>query len=125
QRDHKREPSRMRIVDAHTRDAISLLIPVRDIKIQAVVRAVPAQELVETGYRRRPIDVIVSIDQYLLFHRNGPHDAVHRFPHVLHQPGIVHIAKPWTEKTLSLFESFDTSLDQYPAKGLVDPEGGL
>ena len=86
------------VLNASERDTVALIVTIRDIIIQ--VRRIRAQILIDQRHSRRPIHVVVSINQYPFFVAQCLIQPLDRLLHVGHQKRIVQITEARPEESL-------------------------
>ena len=104
------------------RKAIALVITVGNIEVDFL--GISPQERIYERHRRRAVDIVVAVNQYLFLGGDGLADSFHRSIHILHQEGIVEIVKAGTEEGTRLLEGFYTPLDKQFGQDTVNAEFG-
>ena len=102
-------------IDALVGDAVAFVVAVGDVEID--LRSVTAEERIHQGDGRRPVDVIVAVDEDLLLRGDGPADPLHGYVHVLHQ-----VLEAGAEEGTRLLERLDTAGHEQVRENPVDAQ---
>ena len=100
--DDEGEAHLRRPVDALGRHAVSFIVPVRNVEVN--VNRNLAQEGIDQRNGRSAVNIIVSVDEYLLSGGNRLRDAFHGLVHVLHQERVVQEFQARPEEETGLLE---------------------
>ena len=94
--------------------AISLIVAIRDVIVD--VRIELLNKLIDQGYSRGAIYVVVAVNQDTFFSSHGPIQTIDRYVHVFHQERVMKVRQLRSEEFLRCSCSLNPTLGQQPAQ---------
>ena len=109
-------------VYAFVREAVTLVIAVRNIKVGAFGKAM--DEGVHKRHGRGAVHIVIPVDQNLFSLYDGPVKAFNRLVHIGHQERVVEVFQARAEEAAGLLEALYAALHEQVGQNPVYPELG-